>query len=237
MSQTSEEPPSLLAFTIRRSLITGRVTIAVGTGLSVLYAVILALESGSAFASTLPLLLPAFTVIGALGGVMVFTSDRLKGVFEYLLAYGVTPRRIFLNILLTSFVLVTIVLGASLIVGLGVYSATGKTVSTNFALALGVYSLPMSYASVAFAATVGMFWTSLSSPREGMNSQIGLLPLIGVAPPLLTLLAATGAGAVFGAFYVYVVIGASVLLLSLIVVILLSRIDRLMPRERLLSPA
>jgi hypothetical protein len=59
------------------------------------------------------------------------------------------------------------------------------------------YTLPMSYASQAFAATVGMYWSALSSPRQGLNSPIGLAPFIGILPTVATLGAVIALG-IFG---------------------------------------
>jgi hypothetical protein len=139
-----EGPPSLVGTTIRRTILLGRIYLIVGTGESVFFAVLLGFIHGASFASTVPPFLPVFVVVGALGGIIVFTSDRLKGVFEYLIAYGVSPRRLFGNILFASLVLTTIVLGTALAVGLSVYVATGHTISAGLAGVLSLYSVPMS---------------------------------------------------------------------------------------------
>lgn len=235
-SPVADRVPSLLGITVRRSAVTGRTYLILGTIWSVLYAVALSFASPSSFAATYPLLLPLFSVLGAMGALMVFTSDRVKGVFEYLVAYGVSPRRLFANVLLTTVLLLTIVLGSSLAVGLGVEFARQRVLTAPLLEALLTYSLPMAYVSAAFAATVGMFWTSLSSPREGMNSPIGFVPILGIGPSLITLVTV---GIIEASHPVPVVdiTSTAVAVVAVVVIALLSMVERLLPRERFLSPA
>ncbi|HYA70119.1 MAG TPA: hypothetical protein VEH28_01950 [Thermoplasmata archaeon] len=232
-------PPSLLGITIRRAATSGRFFLVYGTVMATLLSIALAATGGAAFSSAIPLLLPIFGVVGSMGGLMVFTNDRLKGVLEYLMAYGIPPRRLFLDVLETSLLLLTIVLGIALGAGVSFYLARGHPLPGNFVVFVCAYTLPMSYVSSAFAATAGMFWTTLSSPREGMNSPIGLIPLIGVLPPVATLMivvlvGATGTVTPSGFFEVAAAMMTGV---AVFVVVLLSLTGRLLRRERLLSPA
>ncbi|MCI4373331.1 MAG: hypothetical protein L3K02_06795, partial [Thermoplasmata archaeon] len=192
----SGAPPSLLGVTVRRSFSTGRFFLGYGTAISVVLGVSLALSQGSAFATTFPFLLPIFVVVGSMGAMVVFTNDRIKGVLEYLLAYGYSPRRLFVTFLLTALALSSIVLSVAVAVGLGLYLIRGHTLTSQLETLMVVYAIPMSFASSAFAATVGMLWTSLSSPRAGMNSPIGLIPLIGILPSIVTLFLLTTLAAV-----------------------------------------
>ncbi len=229
-------PPTLLGITIRRSLTSGRVYLLAGTGLSMFYAVVLGIVPGSAFESIFPVLLPVLAVVGGLGAMNVFTSDRIKGVFEYLIAYGVPPQRVFANVLVAGVVLESIVVGSTCSVGLAVYFGTGHPLTTVLAVTLLVYGVPMSFASVAFASMVGMFWTSLSSPRQGINSPIGLVPLVGIAPSVATLVAAESVRPL-GDTAVVLVTTASILVVVGVVLVMLRFAARLLPQERLLSPA
>jgi hypothetical protein len=229
---TVEEPPSLLGSMIRRSIVVGRIYLVVAIIYLGFLGVGLSFADTSSFVSAVPLFLPIFAVVGSMGALTVFSTDRVKGVFEYLIAYGVSPRRLFVNVILASLALATIVLGVAVSIAMGAYFARGHPFSTTLVAALGVYSLPMSYACVAFAATVGVFWTSLSTPRAGMNNPVGLIPIVGIAPSLLTLLAIAAAGN--GHFFA-VAIGA-VVLVAVVVLVLLSLTGRLLHRERLLSP-
>ncbi len=243
---TSGEPLSLLGITIRRSIIIGRAALIYGTAMSLLLAIALGFSSPTSFSSGFPIFLPIFAIVGSMGGLTVFTSDRLKGVLEYLMAYGISPRRLFVNVLLASLVLVTIVLGIALGFGLGLFLVRGNSLSDVLVLLLAVYTLPMSYASAAFAATVGMYWSALSSPRQGLNSPVGLAPFIGILPSLATLgtivalsVAATHHVALppptSSSFII--VTSASLVMVATVVMVLLSMIGRFLRRERLLSPA
>ena len=218
----------------------GRFFLVYGSGLSVFLGIVLDVVSGYSFASAFPLLLPIFASVGSMGGLAVFTSDRLKGTLEYFMAYGISPRRLFLNFLIASLVLVTIVLSVAVGVGVGLYLARGNSFTPGLAIALGLYAVPMSFASAAFATTMGMYWSTLSSPRTGLNSPIGLAPLIGIFPPVATLfiVAALGvSGTTTSVTTFYGIAVAVMALVVVVVVLLLAMINRFLRRERLLSPA
>lgn len=239
-SAPSENPTSLVGVTLRRSFTMGRFFLGYGVVVASILAVSLGFSGGTAFSSAFPLLVPIFGAVGSLGALTVFSSDRLKGVLEYLMAYGITPRRLFLQTILATVVLVTIVVGVSLGVGIGIYVARGHSVSSDLALAIVAYGVPMSYASAAFATTVGMYWTALSSPRSGMNSPIGLAPLFGILPPVLTLMligVAAGTGWVSSTAGLDLLALAAVAVTAAVVLLLVGLIGRLLLRERLLSPA
>ncbi len=228
----SEGPPSLLGITIRRSFTAGRAFFVVGIVYVFFLSIGLSFSGPSSFESAFPIILPIFTALGALGSLMVFSNDRVRGTFEYLLAYGVRPRRIFADILVTSVALVTIENALTLALGLGIHVALGYALSANLLLGLGVYAVPESYACAALMAIVGVFWTSLSSPRAGLNSPIGFIPFFGILPQIVTLVIA----GVFSAYF-YEVLLASLAVVVVLVLTLLGLTNRLMRRERLLSPA
>lgn len=231
----SEPPaPSMTATTIRRAIVIGRRNLLIGTAISLVLALILVVgaHSRSTFSLIFPVELPLFCVMGSLGGLMTFTSDRTKGVFEYLIAYGVRARKLFLDGLAATAALVGIILGLSLGVGIGAAAVTGVSVGGDFVKTVALYTIPMAFAAGLFTSTVGMIWSSVSSPRSGMNSQIGLAPTLGIAPTILVLIAAESAPA--SDFY-YITTGAAVTII-LVVVGLLALSARLMGRERFLSP-
>lgn len=232
-------PPSLVRVTIRRSAATGRFFLIYGSAIAVVLGLALAFSGGSAFGSAFPLFLPVFAVVGSMGALTVFTTDRIKGVLEYLMAYGVSPRRLFANVLLATVVLVTIVLSVGVGVGVGVYVAKGHSLSLSLAESIGLYGIPMAYASAAFAAILGMFWTSLSSPAQGLNSPVGLAPLIGILPPMGTVAVIGVLAATVGPSTTELdLIGiAAVIVVAAVVFVLLSLTGPLLARERLLSPA
>jgi len=230
---------SLLSVTVRRAWVTGRFFLVYGTTFSALLGVLLAHFSGPSFTSSYPLFVPIFGVVGSMGGLTVFTSDRTKGVLEYLMAYGYSPRRLFVNVLLTTLVLVAIIVGIGTSVSLGVYFAEGHTATSALAIGVGVYAIPMAFACAAFASTVGVYWTALSSPRAGINSPVGLIPFIGILPALATLLAivvATLSGPL-STTDVLLILGSGLALVAIFVIALIASMGRLLRRERLLSPA
>ena len=230
---------SLLSVTVRRASVTGRFFLVYGTCISILLGVLLAHFSGSSFTSSFPLFLPIFGVVGSMGGLIVFASDRTKGVLEYLIAYGYSPRRLFANVLLTTMVLVGIVTGVGVSVSLGVYFGEGHTVTSNLAIGVGVYAIPMTFACAAFASTVGVYWTALSSPRQGINSPVGLIPFIGILPALVTLfvIVSLAVSGPLSTDTLLLVLGSAMGIVTALVLVLLASMGRLLRRERFLSPA
>lgn len=233
----SEEPRSLLGVTIRRSITVGRAGLVYGIGVSTFLTIALSFSSRAGFASGIPIFIPIFGTVASMGGLTVFTSDRLKGVLEYLMAYGISPRRLFANILIASLASLSIMLAVALGISTSVLLIKGFASDIFFQL-IAVYSIPMSYASAAFVGIIGMYWTALSSPRQGLNSPIGVAPLLGILPSIATLGAAVAFGALTGDATTFVAITSiSVSLVAAFVLILLGMIGRLLRRERLLSPA
>jgi hypothetical protein len=226
----SGEMPSLLGVTIRRSLVVGRISLLIGGGMIVLYSAAFGF-GGPLFVTVGTVILPIFAVTGGIGGALVFTNDRLKGVLEYLVAYGLSPRRMLFNAIVAGIVQVTIVLGAGVAAGVTTYLLSGYTLTPLLPEVLLAYTFPMSYLTVCLMTTIGVFWTSLSSPRSGLNSPLGVLPLLGVLPTAAAMILALA----FGAYASQLLLAVELVIL-VIVLSLLLRTDRLMPTERLLSP-
>lgn len=231
---SSRKLPSLRLVTLERGLRAGRFYLAMGVVISlVLTAVLLRSAHGpDVFVATYPLEIPIFASLGATGALLLFVSDRTKGVLEYLISYGVRPRTLFANSLLVAVALTTVVLGSTLAVGLVAYRALGHPFSVDLENSLLGYTIPMAYASALFACICGIIWSALSSPRAGLNSPVGVAPLLGVAPPILVLVVAE---TVDRASYYDVTVGASFGVLGLVVVLLVAS-ARLMDRDRYLSP-
>ncbi|MDE1822175.1 MAG: hypothetical protein KGJ23_03550 [Euryarchaeota archaeon] len=232
MTGTPAPLPSLTAMTFRRGMRIGRLYLVLGVFFTLFLTVVLLRSTKGAFPTAFPLEIPMFAALGSMGGLMLFTNDRSKGVLEYLIAYGVPPRTLLLNALATATGLTTIVLGAALAVGLGGYVAVGNTLSTDLENAILFYTIPMAYAGGLFASVAGMVWSTLSSPRTGMNSPVGVAPLLGVAPPVLVLVLAEASSK---SDYYYITAGSAAIFLVIVVALLLLA-SRLMGRERFLSP-
>jgi hypothetical protein len=227
-------PPRLTWTTIRRTATVGRLYLGIGTSLSLILTLVLVLGSrhSRAFETVFPLELPLFAVMGSMGGLMTFTSDRTKGVFEYLIAYGVRPRTLFADGLYSTAAMSALILGLSLTVGLGTAAATGVPLPWDLWTSIALYTIPMGFAGALFTSTVGMLWSSISTPRAGMNSPVGLAPMVGIAPVILVLIVAESVPP--SDFYT-VTVGAAVVLV-LAVVGLLTMSARVLGRERFLSP-
>ncbi len=176
--------PSLTLVTLRRGAQIGRFYLAIGVIVSLFLTVAL-LRTGhgtTEFDAVFPVDVPLFASLGAIGGLMRLVGDRSKGVLEYFIAYGVRPRALFVNRLLVTAVLTTVVLRSSLAVGLGGYLAAGNAISADLEDAILGYTIPMAYASALFASIRGIIWSALSTRRAELNSPVGLAPLLGVAP-------------------------------------------------------
>lgn len=225
---------SLLGTTIRRTFVIGWLYFAIGAGISLVLTLVLLATAhrGTAFVTTFPLEIPLFAVLGSQGGLMTFSSDRTKGVFEYLIAYGVRTRTLFLNGLLSTAAMAGVILGLSLLIGLGVAAAAGVALTEDLWKSVALYTIPMGFAGALFTATVGMTWSSVSTPRSGLNSPVGMAPMVGIAPTVLVLIIAEK---VSPSEYYYVTVGAAIAIIAAMVC-LLAISARLMGRERFLSP-
>lgn len=237
MTSSSEAPLSLFGVTLRRSAVLGKFYLGYGTVMGSFLGIVLSVSGGSAFSSAFPLVLPIFGTVGSIGAITVFTSDRTKGTLEYFLAYGVTPRRLFATILACSLALVAVIVGVATAVGLSAFLVRGGAWSIGLAQHLVGYGLPMAFASAGLTTIVSMYWSALSSPRAGMNSPVGLAPLLGVLPPALVLVLVGGVAAATGASsstITYVTLSA-VTAVGVAALVLLALSGRLLRRERLLS--
>lgn len=236
---------SLAYMTFRRSMSYGRVYFIMGIVLSALFSgtvagTIHAAESAvssqatSLIISELPALsIPIGVLIGSLGALMVFASDKAKGVYEYLIAYGVNVSGIFWSIVLATVGLVSIILLISVSMVVGVMAALGVPITYTFVELLLYYVIPISYSSTMFMSMAGMLWTSLTTRRAGLNSPVGAAPILGLAPMLVVIFLSGRVGP--GNF---VLLAGSVSIILLILVALIIGVsERKMVRERFLSNA
>ena len=180
-----------------------------------------------------PLMLPVFAAMGGVGALMVFVSDKSKGVYEYLIAYGVSTYDIFWSTVLATLGLVSVVLLVSLGGTVAVLLATGGSMPAAEIELLLTYSIPLSYAAAAFMSMSGMVWSFLTSRIAGVNSPVGLAPILGIAPVLLVFMLSGAVGP--GAFTLLT--AAATLVLVAAVVSMMVVANKKMVRERLLSEA
>jgi YhfC intramembrane metalloprotease len=178
------------------------------------------------------LILPIFPVMGSYGALMIFVSDKDKGVYEYLIAYGVNPSRIFWSIVVATIGLVSIVLGISISADVGIALASGALTPTYLKL-LPLYVIPISYAVAIFMSMAGMIWSALAVRRTGINSPVGVISLIGIAPIIVILPIAI----LIGPTYLILFVGLVSLALYVVVGFMIRVSNTKMVRERFLSNA
>ncbi|MDP7976073.1 MAG: hypothetical protein RAK25_02880 [TACK group archaeon] len=135
--------------------------------------------------STYTTLIALFCAVGSMGPLILFTADRDRGVLEYLMGVGANPSTFFASTTLSALVLVTMIriplvaLSAALI-----YFLNGS-IPYLYLYDLAYFSISASYVSVSLEAIAGMTWSALTRRRAGMNTPIGVAPLIGLIPVLI----------------------------------------------------
>lgn len=232
-----------LAYTnFRRAASVGKIYLIMSIAVSVFVSIeFLAVGSLGARASgTVPsvvsdlpaLILPAFTVIGSFGSLMIFVSDKDKGVYEYLIAYGINTSKIFWSIIIATIGLVSIVLCIDIALNFAVALYSG-TLSMRHVELLIFYVIPISYAVSIFMSMVGMIWSFLATRRAGINSPVGIISIIGIVPVFAVLLVSL----VLPPGYVVVFAGLVSVALFVAVGIVLRLSSTKMVRERFLSNA
>lgn len=183
--------------------------------------------------SIYPIITPLFAVIGSFGALMIFVSDKTKGVYEYLIAYGINTSSIFWSIVLSAIGLATIVLAVSLSISITILYALNGFIPYQFVELILIYTIPLTYAVTMFTTVLGMIWSSLTTRRAGLNSPIGLAPIFGFIPIVLVLVVSE----LVPSSYVILLVGGVSLLLVLIVAITIGVSNKKMVRERFISAA
>ena len=235
---------SLFKTNFRRALSFGKIYVGMGMVLPLLFIAELSVAGGAASTASTPagpivsqlypLLLPVFVVLGASGALMIFASDKDKGVYEYMLAYGVDVPTIFWSIIAATLGLVTLVLAVSLALTVAVLAFTNASaLSPVFGELVIFYTVPLSFAAAMFMSMSGMIWSQLTARRPGVNSPVGIAPLLGLAPVLVVLLLAVGPGS----GHILYVVGAASIAMVLGVAAMSSVANSRMQRERFLSNA
>jgi len=231
---------SLVKTNFKRALSFGSVYLIIALVMSILFGAVI---GGTASVSddvpmvvsqSFPMMLPVFAVIGSFGGLMVFVSDRTKGVYEYLIAYGVSTYEILWSTLLVTLGLVTVVLGVSLTGNIVITLLMGGSIQPALIELLLIYTIPISYASVAFMTMAGMIWSSLTARVPGVNSPIGICTIIGVGPTMAVLILSSFFS---GSSNFLLLIGGVTLTLVVLVAVMLVVANKKMNRERLLADA
>jgi hypothetical protein len=226
---------SLTAVNFKRSINYGKTYLILGIAIAVVMMATLSLSGGAAagavLSSTFPLIVPMFAVIGGMGALMIFTSDKVKGVYEYLIAYGINPFAIFWSIVASAVGLTCIVLAITVPLSIIVFVAVAGSISPVFGLLILYYTIPLSIAASMFITMAGMIWSSLSTRKAGLNSPVGAAPILGIAPVLVVLLISTTVDPAYVLYIAAAVSGALILL----VILLIGVATKKLVRERFLA--
>ena len=234
---------SLAYMNFRRAVSYGKIYLIIGIAMSVLIGSVLveAIKSVSsaapggtpAISGTAGSILPLFALVGSLGALMVFVSDKDRGVYEYMIAYGVDVSSIFWSIVLATLGLASIILAFSVSSMTLVMIASGVRLSASFVELIVFYSIPVSFTTTMLGSMVGMIWSSLATRRVGVNSPVGVAPYVGLAPIIAILLLSSRIPS--GEFIPLV--GAVSFALFIIVVAMIGVSTKKLVRERFLSSA
>ncbi len=233
---------SLAYINFKRAVNFGKIYLIISLGASLLISAINLLNPNAASAgpssalshiSEIPaLLLPLFAVTGSYGSLMVFVSDKDKGVYEYLIAYGINPSKIFWSTVLAAIGLESMVLGISICANVAVVLVS-EGLTLGYAELLAFYVIPMSYAVAAFMSMAGIIWSSLTVKRSGVNSPVGVIPIIGEAPIIGVLLVSLA----IAPSYFLLFVGSVSLILFILVGVMIWLSNSKIVRERFLSNA
>jgi hypothetical protein len=239
---TARRSRSLAYTDFRRAISFGKIYLIISIVIAPLYSIIFTfIPSNQASTTVVPviatelpaLMLPIFAILGSLGGLMIFASDKLKGVFEYLIAYGVDTATIFWATVLATVGLVSIVLGISLSAMTAILLISGKGLSFAFVETAIFYAIPISYTGAMFTSMAGMIWSSLTTRRAGVNSPVGIAPILGIFPVLAVLILSSVIGP---ELFVPFVSGVSLALVAVVAAMIFVS-NKKMARERFLSNA
>lgn len=207
-----------------------------GIILPILFAVEFAFISSTsnaniALGSMYPLIMPLFIIIGSMGALWIFTSDKRKGVYEYLMASGMEVSSVFWSILMITAALATMILAFVLVFTIPIFALAGVQITLVMVETIIFYSIPICYSSSIFMSMAGMIWASLSKRITGVNSPVGLAPFLGIIPIIVTFLISALVGPSMS-LYVAGAVSLAVFLLAIIILIIA---NIKMDRERFLS--
>ncbi|MCL4344473.1 MAG: hypothetical protein JRN26_02155 [Nitrososphaerota archaeon] len=228
---------SLFKLNFRRTVSVSKVYILIGIILPILFAGEFSFISSTSataritISSMYPLIMPLFIIIGSMGALWIFTSDKRKGVYEYLIASGVEVSSVFWSILMITAGLATIILVSVMIITIPIFALAHVQITPIMVETIIFYSIPMCYSSSIFMSMAGMIWASLSKRITGVNSPVGLAPLLGIIPIMVTFLIS----ALVGPYMSLYVAGAVSLGVFALAVVILIIANIKMDRERFLS--
>ncbi len=234
----SSKQTSFTLINFKRSLSYGKVYLILGmafpVAILVLFSFIGNARSAVYLISVIPMIIPVFAVVGSMGALMIFVSDKVKGVYEYLIAYGVNTSSIFWSIVVSSIGLAGILLAITIPVSFIAVNAIASSIPTIYFQLIFFYTIPLGIAVTMFMTMAGMIWSSLTTRRAALNSPVGLAPIVGLAPMIVILVTSEILSNQDPNILLYFVSGVSVVVI-VIVFSLIAIAGKKMTRERFLS--
>ncbi len=239
-NSVSSKQSSFTLTNFKRSISYGKVYLIMGIALPVALLILFSFlgksnpRSATYLTSVVPMIIPVFAVLASLGALMIFVSDKVKGVYEYLIAYGVNTSIIFWSIVISSIGLVGIMLIITIPVSLITVTILLSTIPDLYFQLIFFYTIPLSIASTMFMTMVGMIWSSLSTRRAALNSPVGLAPIFGIVPNIVVLVTSEIFASQDPTILLSFVSGVSVIVI-IVVFSLIAIAGKKMTRERFLG--
>ncbi len=234
-SSNSNDSILLFKLNFKRTVSFSRIYIVIGMILPIFYSGVLFFIPDASLKSSIgslyPLLMPLFIIIGSIGPLWIFTSDKRKGVYEYLIASGIEVSSVFWSVLMITAGIVTMLLAFVLISILIIFTLAGVQITVIMVETIIFFTIPISYSSSILTSTAGMIWASLSKSMTGVNSPVGLAPLLGIIPILIAFLIPAIIGPKLS-LYAGGIVSLAVLVTAIVVLMIA---NMKMDRERFLS--
>ncbi|MDV3278647.1 MAG: hypothetical protein LYZ69_09335 [Nitrososphaerales archaeon] len=181
-----------------------------------------AFDLGSVFGL---MLVPFFAIFGLIittPTYLLFVNDKNAGVLEYLLATGMSQRDVFKGYLKAALMLSLLPMVPAVLISV-VLSAFGPP----YALGVGALAVVMGLADVALVTFLMTGFSAMQRKPTGMNSPVGItIGVFLVLPEFLLLFLLQGA-------IIWLDLGIAAALM-VTTAVLLSSVDRLIMREKLL---
>ena len=234
-SYNSNDSILLFKLNFKRTVSFSKIYIVTGMILPIFYSGVLFFIPDASLKSSIgslyPLLMPLFIIIGSIGPLWIFTSDKRKGVYEYLIASGIEVSSVFWSVLMITAGIVTMLLAFVLISILIIFTLAGVQITVVMVETIIFFTIPISYSSSILTSTAGMIWSSLTKSMTGVNSPVGLAPLLGITPILIAFLIPAIIGPKLS-LYAGGIVSLAVLVTAIVVLMIA---NMKMDRERFLS--
>lgn len=135
-----------------------------------------------------PMFIPILaSIIGSLP-LVIFLSDKARGVYEYLMAYEFDLSQIYLAFIIASIIAVLMFVAPAVVVVLLSAHFLDIAITSTILQIILVYTIPYSVLVTVIVILMSLTWSVLAQRRQFVNSPTGIAPLIGSVPTLIFLL-------------------------------------------------